>query len=105
MEGDGLALTIRIGRQNHGCGFLRPSPNVVENGLLSANRHVLGLETTLHIDAELLGRQVAHMADRGHDIVTAAKVLADGTRLGRGLHNDQGLSVLGGRHESDLHLV
>src|SRR5262249_23668494 len=46
------------------------------------------LEVVIGVDRAVLGRQVAHMAERGQHLIAPAEVLVDGLGLGGGLDDD-----------------
>ncbi len=87
VPGDRLALAVRVGGEDQLVGALDGAGDVVE-ALLR-----LGIDLPEHaeigvgIDRAVLGRQVAHMAERGQNLVAPAEILIDRLRLG-GRFND-----------------
>ncbi len=91
VPGDGLALTVLVGGEQQLVGVAQGRLEPAEHVLLLVVDHIGGLEAVLHVDAEPLGLQVADVADGGFDHVVPAEEPRDGARLGRGLHDHQGL--------------
>ena len=82
VPGDRLALAVRVGRQDHPVGVLDRAADVAEAlGGLGVDLPAHG-EIVVRIDRAVLGRQIAHMAERGVDAVVLAQILVDGLRLG-----------------------
>ena len=92
VPGDRLALAVRVGRQNHAVGLLDRAADVVEPlGGLGVDLPTHG-EIVVRVDRAVLGRQIAHMAERGVDAVVLAQILVDGLGLG-GRLDDHDLHV------------
>jgi hypothetical protein len=86
---DRLTLAIGVRCQVHSTRRLGCVLQLVKGLGLSFNSDVLGLKPVVDVDAELPGRKVPHMSDRGFDIEAPAKVLADALGLGRGFHHHE----------------
>ena len=88
MPGNGLAFAIRVGRQDYGVG--------VFDGLGDIGKPLasLGVDLPLHLKIVLdvhravFGGQVAHMAERGENLVIPAKIFVDRLGLGRRFDDD-----------------
>jgi hypothetical protein len=89
VPGDRLALAIGVGRQNELVGPFHRMGDVVEP------LRRLGVDLPQHakicvgIDRTALGRQVAHMAERGQDFIAAAEIFIDRFRLGGRFYQNQ----------------
>ena len=87
VPGNRLAFAIGVGGEDQLVGPLQGAGNVVEA--------LLGLvvdlpdhaEIVLGVDRAVLGREVAHVPERGQYLVAGAKVAIDRFRLGRRLDN------------------
>jgi hypothetical protein len=88
VPGDGLALAVRVGRQNKGIGAFEGMGDIVHPLLGLGVDLPEHLEIIVGIDRSVLSRQVPDMAKGGQDLVTGAKILIDGLRLGRRLNNN-----------------
>ena len=89
MPGDGLALAVRVGREDD-VGVLLGRRAKLADGLSAALDHLVArLEAGLDVDRYLLFRQVADVAHRGADIETVTQEPLQGPRLGGGLDDDQ----------------
>ena len=93
---DRLALAIRVGRDQDFAAVLRRALDLGDRLFLAGDRHELGREALLDVDAELLLGQVHDVTDRRAHAVAAAEVLADRLRLGRRLDDDE-RAAAGGR--------
>ena len=87
MPGDGLALAIEVGGQEHGVGRLGRSGDVRDVATAGLGDLVLGGEVVVDVHAELafagvLG-QITHMAVAGQDPVVLAEIPLDRARFGR----------------------
>ena len=89
VPGDRLALAVGVGRQDQLVGAFDRPRDVVE-ALLR-----LGIDLPDHaeigvgIDRAVLRRQVADMAERGHNLIAAAEILIDRFRLGGRFHQHE----------------
>src|SRR5690606_1167500 len=91
-------LSIRVGGEDHLTCVARRALELRERLLLALDCHVLGLEALLHVYAQLLGREIEHMAHGSLDSIVAAEVLADGAGLGGRLdYHERGLTRRCGR--------
>ncbi|MGY3291194.1 hypothetical protein ACVWWP_004261 [Bradyrhizobium sp. LM3.6] len=88
VPGDGLALAIRVGRENQAVSALQGFCDVVE----PAGRFGVDLpdhlEIGIGIDGAVLRRQVPDMAERGQNLVGRAQIFVDRLGFRRRLHND-----------------
>jgi hypothetical protein len=100
---DGLSFAIGVGGDEHFTRILRRALELGDRLLLAGNRHELGLEAMLDVDAELLLREVHDVADGGAHPIAAAEILADRLRLGRRLDDHQGCAASRGRRVLLLH--
>src|SRR5262249_36933289 len=88
VPGNGLALAVGVGRQNEllgaldGLGDLREALGCLGIDLPDHPEIVFG------VDRAVLGRQVAHVAERGQHLVAGAKIFVDGLAVGRCLDNE-----------------
>ena len=83
VPGDRLALAVRVGRQDDPVGVLDRSADLAQPlGGLGVDLPAHG-EIVVGIDRAVLGREVAHVAERGINVVVLAQILVDGLRLGR----------------------
>ena len=88
MPGNGLALAIRIGCENDLVGILHGGGDIGEAlGRLGVDLPEHG-EIRLGIDGAILGRQVAHVPERGVDLVIGPEIFVDRLGLGRRLDDD-----------------
>ena len=82
VPGDRLALAVRVGRQDHPVGALDRAADVAEPlGGLGVDLPAHG-EIVVRIDRAVLGREIAHMPERGVDVVVLAQIFVDGLGLG-----------------------
>ena len=89
MPGNRLALAVGVGGENQLVGALDRAGDVVEALLRLGIDLPDHAEIVVGIDRATLGRQVADMAERGQNLVAAAKILVDRFRLGGQFHHDQ----------------
>jgi hypothetical protein len=89
VPGDRLSLAIRVGGDEHFARILRRALQVGDRLLLAGDRHELGLEALVDVDAELLLGQIHDVPDGSAHAVAAAQVLADRLRLGGRLDDDK----------------
>src|SRR2546426_12221409 len=89
VPGDGLALAVRVGGEEHPFRGLRGLLDFGEGLGLLLDGHVLGREAVLDVHAELALRQIAQVPHRRLDGVARAQVLADRLRLGGRLDDDE----------------
>ena len=82
VPGDGLALPVGVGRDQHPLGRVGGFLDLGERLRLLLDRHVLGREAVVHIHAELALGEVADVPHGRFDRVATAQVLADRLRLG-----------------------
>ena len=82
---DRLALAVRVGRQNDALGALDRDADVAEPlGRFGVDLPAHG-EVVVRIDRSVLGREVAHVAERGVDAIVLAQIFVDGLGLRRRL--------------------
>ncbi len=89
MEGDRLALAIRVGGEVDMVLALGLLLYVLDDLGLARNDMVFGLEVMLYIDAEGALGQIDDMADRGGHHIVGPEVSLDGFRLGRRFYYDE----------------
>ena len=89
MPGDRLPLAVGVGRQEYTVALLCLSPELLQYLLTACCRHVFRFKVVVNNHPQLLGRQVSHVAHRGHHRVVLAQELVDLLRLRRRLHNYQ----------------
>ena len=89
MPADGLALAVRVGRQQHAVGVFGLALQLLDELFLALDADVLRGIAMLHINAQLRCGQIADMAHAGSDLVVIAQIFADGFRLCRRLHDNQ----------------
>ena len=97
MPRNGLALAIRIGRQNDLVGVFDESGDVGQAlaGLgVDIPQH---FEIVVRIDGAILGRQIAHMPEGGDHFVILAKIFVDRLGLGRRFDDDDVHAISSGR--------
>ena len=82
MPGDGFAFAIRVGGEDELVGLFDRVGDFLHDFLRLRVDVPVHLEVFVGLDRAVLGRQVAHMAERGDDLVAAAQVLVDGLGLG-----------------------
>ena len=95
MPGNRLAFAIRVGRQNNRVGVLDRFCDV---GKALASLGVdlpLHLKIVLDVHRAVLGGQVAHMAERGENLVIPAKIFVDRLGLGRRFDDDDCIHCAG----------
>ena len=89
VPGDGLPFTVLIGREPYGTrlrgGFLQFGYHPA----LVCGDHVLGLETLVHVDTELLILQVADVAETCLYGEILSQIFLESLGFRRGLHDDQ----------------
>ena len=88
VPGDGLALPVRVGREEQLVGALERRDDLLDalfRPLVDLPDHG---EVVLGIDRAVLGRQVAHVAIAGEHPVARAQVFVDGLGLGRRFDDD-----------------
>ena len=89
VPGDGFALAVRVGREIDGLG---PGGLLLEAGqkLLAVGQRLIGRPPALlDVDAELLVRQIAHVALARGDLIVRAEIFIDRLGLGRRFDDDQ----------------
>ena len=89
MPGDGLALAIRVGREQRGRRLLHRGAEVADLLLLALDELVLGSETRLDIDADLRLGEIADMSHRGENDVLGPEKTGERSRLAGQLDDDQ----------------
>ena len=89
MPRNGLALAIRVGRQEQRFGFFECSRNGIDVFLIALDDLILHREMMFRIDGTLFGHEIAHMPIGGKHLEVLAEVLLDGLRLGRRLHDNE----------------
>ena len=89
MPGNRLAFAIRVGGEEHALGALHLLHDFLHM-LLGAPIHLPDhQEILVGIDRPILRRQVADMAEAGHDLVVAAEILVDRLGFRGGFDNDK----------------
>ena len=82
VPGDGLAFTVRVGRQDHAVGGLHGAADVAHPfGGFRVDFPAHG-EIVVRVDRAVLRGEIPHMAERGIDVVVLAEIFVDGLRLG-----------------------
>ena len=89
MPRDRLALTVGVGREVDGVGFLRRLLQLGNELFLALDDRVLRFKIVFHVHAQPCLRQVAHVAHRGDDLIIAAEVFFDRFRLCGRLNDDE----------------
>ncbi len=89
VPGNRLALAVGVGGENQLVGVLDGACDVVEALLRLGIDLPEHAEIVVGIDRAILGRQVAHMPERGQNLVAAAEILIDRFRLGGRFHEYQ----------------
>ena len=89
MEGNRLALAIRVCRQDDGVGAPRLPLQLLQDLRLPANGDVVRLESVLDIDSQLLRREIANMPHGGCHVESSPEVAPDRPGLRRGFHDDE----------------
>ena len=88
MEGNGLALAVRVRRQidriRRGCQFFQPGHNF----FFARNDDVIRLEIVLDIHTQSALGQILHMAERCLNRKARTQIFLDGLRLRRRFDND-----------------
>jgi hypothetical protein len=88
VPGDGLALAIRIGRQDQLFGALGRLGDFLDPGGAAAFDFPGDGEVFLRPHRPVLRGQVADMAEGGQHLIIGAKILVDGLGFGRGFDDD-----------------
>ena len=89
VPADRLTLAVGVGGEDQSIGILRLVGDGLEL-LRAVGRDLpLHVEAMVGIDRAVLGRQVAHVPERGEHAVARPKILLDGFRLGRRFDDDQ----------------
>jgi hypothetical protein len=86
VPGDRLALAVGVGGEDQLVGAFDRARDVVEPLLRLGVDLPEHAEIGIGIDRAALGRQVAHMAERGHDFIAGTQIFIDRLRLGRRFH-------------------
>ena len=87
MPGNRLAFAIRVGGEDQLVGLFDRVRDFLHDFLGLRVDIPVHLEVFVGLDRAVLGRQVAHVAERGDDLVTAAQVFVDGLGLGSRFHD------------------
>ena len=88
MPGDRLALAVRVRGENEPVSRLHGRRDLVQplvGGRVDLPRHG---EVFVRLHRTVLGRQIAHMAERGQHLVARTQIFVDGFRLGGRLDDD-----------------
>ena len=88
MPADGFALAVRVGCKQDAVALFGFGFQLLDQFLLSLDGDILRRKAVVHINAQLAGGQVPHMAHAGRNFIAPAQVFADGLCLGGGLHYD-----------------
>ncbi len=89
MPGDGLSLAVRVGGQVNSRRGLGRLLQLGQSLCLAFDGDVLGLESVLHVNAELPGWQISQVPDGGLYVIARAEVLTDGLGLGGRLDDNE----------------
>ncbi len=82
VPGDRLAFPIRVGGEDELVGLFDRVRDFLHDFLGLRVDVPVHLEVFVGLHRAVLGRQIAHMPERGNDLVAAAQVLVDGLGLG-----------------------
>ena len=83
VPGNGLAFTVRVGREIHRISPGRGLLKIMDDLFLALDGLIARREVMILIHADFLGRQVADMSHAGLHHVFAAQKFLDGLHLGR----------------------
>src|SRR5262249_37668004 len=86
-----LPLAVGVRREVDRVHALRRGAQLADDLLFARYDGVVRSEAVVDVDAELALRQVLDVPDRRLDRIVLTEVLADGLRLRRRFHDDQGL--------------
>ena len=88
VPGNRLALAVGVGGEDELVGALHGARDIVESLLRLGIDFPEHVKIGLGIDRSVLGRKVAHMAERSENLVAAAEIRIDRLGLGGGFDND-----------------
>ena len=89
VPGDGLALPVGVGGEEHFLTLLGGFFQLVNDLFLALDGLVVQFKAVLHVHAQLALGQVAHMAHGGLHLIARAQIFADGLGLRRRLDDHQ----------------
>ena len=89
MPADGLALTVRVGGEEHFVALLGQALKLLDDFFLALDVDILGSVAVLDVNAKLALGQVADVAHGGRHLISAAQVLADGLGFRRGFYDHE----------------
>ena len=88
MPADGFAFAVRVGCKQDAVALFSLGFQLFDQFLLALDGDILRRKAIVHINAQLAGGQVTHMAHAGRNFIAPAQVFADGLCFGGGLHYD-----------------
>src|SRR5208283_5417263 len=86
---DRLAFAVGVGREVDRAGLLGAALQLVDQLLLAFDDYVGGAEIALHVDRQVVLRQILDVAQAGLDHEVLAQIFADRLRLGGRFDDDQ----------------
>ena len=89
VPGNGLALAIGVGCEEHLVRVLGFLLDLLDDIALSADIDIVGGEIVFNIHAQGALGQITNVTHRSNDLVVRTEIALDGARLGGRLHNDQ----------------
>ena len=89
VPGDGLALPVGVGGEEHFLALLGGFFQLVNELFLALDGLVVQFKAVLHVHAQLALGQVAHVAHGGLHLIARAQIFADGLGLRRRLDDHQ----------------
>lgn len=85
MPADGFAFAVRVGCKQDAVALLASAFSSLTSFLLALDGDILRRKAVVHINAQLAGGQVTHVAHAGRNFIAPAQVFADGLCFGGGL--------------------
>ena len=89
MPGNGLALTIRVGREQERVGLFQGPGDGIDVLLVAFDDLVIHLETAARVHRAFTGHEVPHVTIGGQHLEVLAQVLLQRFRLGRRFDNNE----------------
>ena len=89
MPADGLALTVRVGGEEHFVALLGQALKLLDDFFLALDVDILRRVAVLDVNAKLALGQVSDVAHGGRHLISAAQVLADGLGFRRGFYDHE----------------
>ena len=89
MPADGLALTVRVGGEEHFVALLGQALKLLDDFFLALDVDILRRVAVLDVNAKLALGQVADVAHGGRHLISAAQVFADGLGFRRGFYDHE----------------